>query len=156
MKKLNLFATILFTGALLVGGCSNDSEDVTAGKKGYPIVENKDANAGVTIEQGDGYGFNEFDLDIEIDGKDVIDIEYDVTEKAEADYKNELTNVNVEDAEAMDEVDKLFMHILLTNTMSEKEVVENILEFLRIDNYSKFELKINFNDGTNLNINDQK
>jgi len=156
MKNLKLFGTILFAGALFISGCGNDSADVVDGNKDEPLIANKDESVGGSLEHGDGYGFTEFDLSIDIDGKDAIDIDYNVEGKAEAEYKNELTNVNVEGPKAMDEVNKLFMNILITNDTPEDVVIEKVLKFLRVENYSEFELEVDFDDGTRLDIEDKK
>ena len=157
MKNFKLLGTILFTSALIISGCGNDSADVVDnGERDEPLFVNKLDVEGGSLEHGDGYGFREFDLEIDINGKDAIDVDYNVTENAEAEYKNELTNVNVEGAKAMNEVDKLFMDILITKDTPEDVVIEKILEFLRVETYSKFELEVDFVDGTKLDIKDNK
>jgi len=157
LKNFKLLGTILFTSALIISGCGNDSADVVDnGKRDEPLFVNKPDVEGGSLEHGDGYGFREFDLEIDINGKDAIDVDYNVTKNAEAEYKNELTNVNVEGAKAMNEVDKLFMDILITKDTPEDVVIEKVLEFLRVETYSKFELEVDFVDGTKLDIKDKK
>lgn len=152
MIKSKLFGTILFAGILLIGGCGNNDEKVVDGNKDKPLITTEPEDAGGSLEHGDGYGFSEFDLEIEIDGMDTIDLDYEVKKKAEAEYENKIQDFHLKDVKAMDAIHELFMVILITKDTPEDEVKHKILQFLHIDDYSKFDLDVTFDDGTKLEI----
>ena len=140
VKLGQLVGSTLLAGVLLLAGCGGGTKDTTpAGVNEEPVITTEREQAGGSIENGDGFGFDEFDLDIEIDGKDTIDIEYEVKRKAEAKYENELTKTKLKDADAMDEINKLFLEIRIdTDTL--KVAKEEILEYLGIEQYSSLNL----------------
>ena len=152
MKKYKLFGIILSAGVLLIGGCGNSDKKVVDGDKDKPLITTEPEDEGGSIEHGNGYGFSEFDLEIDIDGADAIDIDYKVERKAEAEYENNLQDFHLKDEKAMDAIHQLFIAILVTKDTPEDEVKKNILQFLHIDDYSKFDLEINFDDGKKLEI----
>ena len=152
MKKHKIFGIILSTGVLLIGGCGNSDEKVVDGNKDKPLITTEAEDAGGSAEYGDGYGFSEFDLEIDIDGADAIDIDYKVKRKAEAEYENNLQDFDLKDDKAMDAIHELFMNILISKDMPEDEVKKNILQFLHIDDYSKFNLEVVFDNGQLLEI----
>lgn len=154
MNKHKIFGIILSAGVLLIGGCGNSDEKVVDGNKDKPLITTEAEDAGGSAEYGDGYGFSEFDLEIDIDGADAIDIDYKVEKKAEAEYENNLQDFHLKDDKAMDAIHELFMNILISKDMPEDEMKRNILQFLHIDDYSKFDLEIKFDDGTKLEIKD--
>ena len=146
----------LFSGVLLVGGCGTNGKKVVDGNKDKPLITTEPEDAGGSIQHGDGYGFTEFNLEIDVDEVETIDIDYEVKKFAEAEYENKLENFYLYDQEAMDAIHELFMEIRITNVMPEEEVIQKIIQFLRVDHYSRFELEVDFDDGTKLDINDVK
>ena len=154
MIKHKLLGIILLAGVLLIGGCGNSDKKVVDGNKDKPLITTEPEDEGGSLEHGDGYGFSEFDLEIDIDGADAIDIEYKVEKEAEAEYENNLQDFHLKDDKAMDAIDELFINILISKDTPEDEMKKNILQFLHIDDYSKFDLEINFDDGTKLEIKD--
>jgi len=156
LRKLNAVGTIVISGALLMGGCGNFGKNADEPNREEAIIINEDEKAGGSIETGNGYGFTSFDLEIDVDGKDAIDADYEVTEKANADYENKLQNIKLKDNKAMDEFHKMFIQIRITKDTPQQEVIDNILQWYGLDTYSKFDLEVDFDDGTLLNIEDMK
>lgn len=113
-------------------------------------------------ETEQGYGFKDFDLEIDVDGKDAVDASYETKTDGtfEAEYKNTLEGVDYtkdsQQPEAMNELDLLFKDIILEQQVSEEEAKKNILNALEIQDYSKFELEVIFEDDSNLNIEETK
>ena len=135
----------------------NNNNEEAVGEENYdPDMEYPHEDAGGSIEHGDGFGFTEFDLEIDVDGQDAIDIDYDVSSNAEASFENKLKNLDLEGADAMDALNQMFVHILITKDMTEDVVTEKVLEHLEIDDYTKFDLDVHFDDGTILDINKTK
>lgn len=159
MKKTRLIGALMFSGILLLSGCGKSGNDADTDKTGKEdnVVINKENEEGGSIERGQGYGFTQFDLSIDVDGKDAIEADYDVDkEETEAEFENKLNNVKLDDKEAIDELHLLFMDIRLTSETTDEEAIDNILQWFEIDTYSKFDLEVEFDDGTKLNINDTK
>lgn len=140
-------------GAFIVGGCGNIGKNADKENREEAVVIPERDKVGGSMETGGGYGFNAFDLDIEIDGKDAIEAEYDVSKsKIEAEFENKLENVKLKEDEAFNELDKLFVDIMITKDTSKQDVIDKILKYYGIEMYSKFDLEIDFDDGTKLDI----
>lgn len=153
LRKLSILGSLLIIGVLIIGGCSKRSANEP---KDNPVIDTETENAGGSLEHGDGYGFDKFELEIDFDEHDQISIDYDVTGIAEADFENTFENFDLEGEQAMDKIRELFIYLLLTKDMPEDEVMTKILQFYSLDGYSKFELDVNFDEGTKLRINDVK
>lgn len=156
MRKLNVTSVILITGALMLGGCGNFGKNANEPNREDAVIINEEEKAGGSIETGDGFGFTSFDLDIDVDGKDAIEADYDVTEKADADYENKLKNVKLKSNKAMDELNKMFIEIRITKDTPQQEVIDKILQWYGLETYTKLDLEVNFDDGTLLDIKDVK
>ncbi|MCG7335035.1 YusW family protein [Sporosarcina sp. ACRSM] len=154
MKFFKLTTTVTLTGALLLSGCGNFGKNADEPNREDADIIHEHEKEGGSLETGDGYGFSTFDLEIDVDGKDAIDVDYDVTERADADYDNKLKNIKLQGNEAMDQLNKLFLDILITKDTPKQEVIDKILDWYQLDAYSKFDLEVNFDDGTKLNIED--
>ncbi len=156
MKTIKVTGAILLTSALLIGGCGNTNKNADApNREDATITQDKDKEGG-TLQTGDGYGFNLFDLEIDVEGKDVVDVEYEIKKNVEAEYENTLKNEKFKDVEAMNSLDKLFVAILLTKDTTQEQAIEKILEYYQLEGYSKFDLKVKFDDGTILDFEDKK
>ena len=82
IEKLNVVGAIVITGALLMGGCGNFGKNADKPNREEADIIHENEKEGGSIETGDGYGFTTFDLEIDVDGKDAIDADYDVNEKS--------------------------------------------------------------------------
>ena len=156
LRKLVFFGTFLCAVVLFVVGCGNNDEKVVDGNKDKPLFTSELEDAEGLQLNGEGYGFDEFDLEIDVDGVETIDINFEAKENFEAEYVNKLQDFHLKENEAMDALHELFIHARITKETSEKDAIERVLEFLHIDHYSKFDLDINFNEGTILDINDEE
>jgi len=150
--KLKLFGTILFASVLLIGGCGNSNKKVVDGNKDEPLITSELEDEGGSMETGNGYGFSEFDLEIDIDGADAVDLDYKVEKKIEAEYENEIQDLHLKDGPAMTEIHELFMAIKITKDTPNDEVKQKILQYLQIEDYSKFDLEVVFDNGQLLEI----
>ena len=156
MKRLMTLGSLLFASALVVSGCGNVGEDAdTDNREEADIITNQEKEGG-DIETGDGYGFTELNLEIEVDGDDAIDVDYKVEEDFDPEYQNALTNIDLEGDDAMDELDKMFKTVNFESNMSEEEARDKILEFYQIAEYSDFKLNVHFDDDTDLTYKDEQ
>ena len=153
LRKLNVLGCLFIIGILILGGCGKRSANAP---RDNPVISTEAENAGGSLEHGDGYGFDVFELEIDFDEHDTISIDYDVTKYVEADFENTFENFDLEGAEAMNKIDELFIYLILTKDMPEDEVTKKVLQFFNLKSYSKFELDVNFDEGTKLHISDVK
>lgn len=157
MKKLKIIGTMMLGGSLLLSGCGNIGDSADEPGTEDALIINESNKEGGSIETGEGYGFTQFDLEIDVDGEKTIDIDYDAEEEEfKAEYENTLNKIKLEDKEAIDELHLLFMDIRLTNETTEEEAKTKILEWFEIESYSKFDLKADFDDGTTLTVQDSQ
>ncbi|MFS0690868.1 YusW family protein [Sporosarcina sp. 179-K 8C2 HS] len=147
---------LLLVTVLVLGACGNASKNADDPRREDATIVYEKEKEGGTLNTGDGYGFNKFDLEIEVDGKDVIDVEYEVAKNHEAKYVNKLAGLNLRDQEAFNKLDPFFMKFVPKKSMSEKDVMDNIMEWFGLDTYTKFDLEIDYDDGTRLDIEDRK
>lgn len=155
--KINVKFGMLFLFAVLIlGACGNSSKNADDPKREDATLIYENEKEGGTIQTGEGYGFNKFDLDIEVDGKDTIDVEYEVAKNHEAKYVNKLAGINLEGAEAFNRVNDMFMKIMLESKTSQQDVIDGIMEWFGLDTYTKFDLEIDYDDGTKVDIEDKK
>ncbi|MFC5604981.1 YusW family protein [Sporosarcina koreensis] len=148
---------MLFLAAVLVlSACGNSSKNADNPKREDATIMYENEKEGGTMNTGGGYGFNKFDLEIDVDGKDVIDVEYEVAKNHRAKYVNKLAGLNLKAQEAFNELDPLFVKFATKKSLSEKDVKENIMEWFGVDTYTKFDLEIDFDDGTKMVIEDHK
>lgn len=161
LSRFKILGIVLFSCALIIGGCGkngNSGDNAPDGsQKDDAVIENhKGDNVGGSKEHADGFGFTDFELEIDVDGKDAISTDFDVSKRAEAEYENKIEVIDVEGEDAMNELNKLFVNIELTKETPKEKVMEEILDHFGIDDYTKFELDVIFDDGTHLNINEVK
>ncbi len=139
MNKLKMLGIIILTMSLILAGC---------GKK----VHDAEKNGAITNNES-GYGFTKFKLKIDVSGAEDVVAEYEVkTNKVEAEYINKAKKVKLKGDPAMEELHKIFTEIELTKDLSQQEVIDKVLKAVDIDNFSKFKLKINYDDGTRLDF----
>ncbi|MCM3744269.1 YusW family protein [Sporosarcina luteola] len=153
----NVKVIMLFLAAVLVlGACGNASKNADNPKREDATLIYENEKEGGTMNTGDGYGFNKFDLEIEVEGKEVIDVEYEVAKNHRAKYVNKLAGLNLKDQEAFNKLDPLFVKFASKKSLSEQDIKQNIMEWFGLDTYTKFDLEIDFDDGTKMDIEDRK
>ncbi|WP_432363514.1 YusW family protein [Sporosarcina sp. UB5] len=147
---------LVFCAVLVLGACGNGNKNAGNQNQNEGNATTSNTNANGSATQRNGYSFNEFDLDIDVDGKNAIDVEYEVNRPDESKYVNTLTNLNLRGQEASDKLDEFFTKMMLTKDMTDKDVMDRIMEWFALDAYTEFDLEVDFDDGTILNIEDRK
>ncbi len=156
MIPMKVTGALFFISVLVLSGCGNFSKDADKPNREDATIIHKGEKDGGSMETGDGYGFSTFDLEIDVDGKDAIDANYKITKNADGEYENKLANEKFKDEKAMDALDQLFVAILLTKDTTQQQAIDKILEYYQIEDYTKFELTVEFDDGTMLDFEDKK
>ena len=157
MRKSKFLTITIFASVLFIVGCGNNENDNKSSveSRDEPIISSEVEDRGGTLQFGAGYGFSDFDLEIDVDGKDAIDIDYEVNTQDntfEVEYKNNIQDFHLKDEEAMNAVHEFFVEAQISNEKPKDKIMREILESLNIEDYSKFELEVNFNDDTSLSI----
>ncbi|MDN4606089.1 YusW family protein [Sporosarcina highlanderae] len=160
MRNTLRTAMFLLFAVLILGACGNSNKDVGKGPD-KPLQQDNTLSVktdveGGSLDSGKGYGFDKFDLEIEVDGQEVVDVQYAVAKSHSASYKNKLAGLNLEGTEAFNKLDKLFMDINLTKDMAKQDVIDKIMKWFGLDTYTRFELEVDFDDGTKLDIDESK
>ncbi len=143
VKKLSLYATALLSTTLVLGAC-NDKE----------IVKNGPTNEEAQSE----FGFRSFDLDIDTaEKRDAIEASFDLDmSETEAEYKSKLDNIRLSGDKAYSELQPIFKELGLTKDMTREEVIEKVSQAFGAADYTKFDLEIEFSDGSEQEFSDMK
>lgn len=150
MKKAIWFLFVLVISSLLLAACRGSSNPEHSSAD--PIIETEREKDGGSLETGDGFGFTYLQLSIEVDGEEAVHIRYDVEDSAEATYVDRSKSVDVSDTQAMNESGALFENVRIQKGVPAKQVMDEILTFFRIEQFSSFNLMVRFDDGTDLRI----
>lgn len=154
IKRMMTIAGV--SSLLLLGGCADKDNDEPIENDETTIgTEEEEKGEGSTINEGDGYGFNTFDLTIKKDGKK-IETEYEDVKPDDAKYVNEFEEVDKEDNEALDSMHKMFLETLIDDTTTEEEAMDSILQWYGLDDYEEFKLDIEFTNDKSLHIDESK
>ncbi|PZX05731.1 YusW-like protein [Psychrobacillus insolitus] len=143
MKKHSIFGSALLSTALLLGACG-DKEEVT------DAVDSSQAQK--------EFGFQAFDLDIDTaEHNDAIDASFDIdVSETEAVYENKLESKKLTGNEAYAELEPIFKDLALTKDMSKEDVIAKVSKAFGAENYTEFELEVEFSDGDNQEFLDKK
>lgn len=135
--------SILLSTAFMLGACG-DKEQVS--------------DAPDSSEAQSEFGFQAFDLDIDTaDQQDAIDASFDIdVSETEAEYENKLENKKLTGDEAYAELEPIFKELALTKDMSKEEVIEKVTGAFGVEDYTEFELELEFADGDTQEFQDRK
>lgn len=168
-KQLTMSALIL-SGALALGACGNDGnkeapepdQQVTPPTEQEnqtvetPEVETETSTTESETGEAVATNYEKFEVEIDVDGKDAIDLEYDQHDPSENEYKNYMTNEAFKGADATAKVEEFVNALQLTEASSEEEVIAEVTKALGIDAYSKIEVEYKYADGTKVKVKDKK
>lgn len=143
IKKYPLLGSAIMSSFLLLAACGDKEEVSDAPDKDTAQSE---------------FGFQSFELDVDTaDQKDAIDASFDIdVSETEAEYVNQLESKNLSGNEAYAELEPIFKELSLTKDMSKEEVIEKVTEAFGVDEYTEFELEIEFSDGDTQEFTDRK
>jgi len=143
IKKYSIIGSVLFSTALLLGACADKDE----------VKDPPTADAAKKE-----FGFHSFDLDIDTpDHKDAIEASFDVdVSDTEAEYVNRIEPVKLSGDKAYAELEPIFKDLALTKDMSKDEVIEKVTKAFDVEDYTEFELEVEYSDGEYKDYNDKK
>ena len=139
-------------------GC-NDKEDIKDVAKDAP-VEQQSGNTNNT-EQGATnapYNFTHFDLDVDYSPTESYEVDYEnELEGAEAKLEDDLNNHKHHGDEAYGILQPLFERLSFDATTPNDEVIKEVISVFSLnEDYTNFELEVEFADGTKKEYRDTK
>lgn len=156
MRRIFKVSGFLLFAAMLLGACGNFGKNADEPNRDEATLIHEDEKEGGSLDTGDGYGFDMFKLEIDVDGQDTIEAEYKMEREMEAEYKNKLAGVDLEEDEAMVKLDEMFIDIMFTKDTSEKDAIDKLMQWFGLDTYTKFDLEVHFDDGSKLDFENKK
>ena len=138
-----IVGSILLSSAFMLGACGDKEQ----------VKEAPDSS-----EAQSEFGFQAFDLDIDtVDQQDALDTSFDIDiSETEAEYENKLENKKLTGDEAYAELEPIFKELALTKDMSKEEVIEKVTGAFGVEDYTEFELELEFADGDTQEFQDRK
>lgn len=119
-----------------MGACGKkDSQNIM---EDDPSLTTELETEGGSVESGDGYGFDIFQLDMKTTSSETVVISYDVSGKADAQYEVSSEDIHLKGAEAMNKASQLFTVIRIEKDTPEDQVIQKILEQFNVDEYDTF------------------
>lgn len=151
MKNIVKYGAVLVFALLVLGACGFGKDPDDRNREDATVLHENEKEGG-SLETGNGYGFDQFELEIEVDGHDMIEAKYKMDRNMETIYKNQLAGIDLKDDEAMVKLDEMFIDILFTRDTSKQEAIDKLLEWFGVDTYTEFDLEVYFDDGTILDV----
>ena len=143
MKKYLISGSILLLAILLLGACG-DAKKV----EGSSTPEEAETDL----------GFTSFELDVDTaDHKEAVEASLAMEgSKIEAEYVNRIEPQKLEGDKAYDELKPILKGLELTNEMSKEEVIEKVSKAFEVEDYTKFDLVVEYSDGEEKEYKDTK
>ncbi|MFF2753204.1 YusW family protein [Psychrobacillus sp. NPDC058041] len=144
MKKYSIYGCALLVIALLLGACG-DKEKV----KSASTAEEKEKSE---------FGFRSFDLSVDTaDHKDAIEASMETKGSTiEAEYVNRIEPKKLKGDKAYEEMKPMFKKIDLSKDMSKEDVLKKVSKAFDVEDYTKFDLEVEFSDGKHKVYKDKK
>lgn len=150
MKKLTLYTTVIFL-LLNLAGCNTDDENVSEVPQDVPVEENQTKSQNGTNQTTDSpFHFTHFDLDVDYSENQDYDVDYEnERESMEAEIDDDKGNNHLKGEEAFNVLRSIFEQLTFDqNTPNEDVISETIKAFNLDEDFQKFELEVQFTDGT--------
>lgn len=143
MKKYSIFGSALIVIALLLGACG-DKEKVKSASK--------------ADEEKSEFGFRSFDLSVDTaDHKDAIEASMEIKGSTiEAEYVNRIEPKKLKGDKAYEEMKPMLKKIELSKDMSKDDVLKKVSKAFDVEDYTKFDLEVEFSDGKHKEYKDTK
>lgn len=158
--KYKLLSTTLLTSALILGACggnNNNESDENVPKSTVVDPEQENTVEDTFKEENpeNNFRFTSFDLHIDTpDNSDAVVAQYK-EDSEESVYFNMHTASNSQGDAANALLQPIFKELQPLKAMSDKEVIQKVASAFEVDEYTKFDLKIDFVDGETKNYTDE-
>lgn len=141
MKKYFTYSSLLLM-VFLLGACTD------GGRVKSATADESESELGITS----------FDLEIDTkDHKEAIEASVEIEGSTiEAEYVNRIEPKKLKGDKAYDELKTKIKDIGLTKDMKKDEVIEKVTKTFDVEDYTKFELEVEFSDGEQKEYKDKK
>jgi hypothetical protein len=104
------------------------------------------------------FGFRSFDLDVDTaDHKDAIEASMEIKGSTiEAEYVNRIEPKKLKGDKAYEEMKPMLKKIELSQNMSKDDVLKKVSKAFDVEDYTKFDLEVEFSDGKHKVYKDKK
>lgn len=144
LKTSKILSTIILTTALTLGACGGNNNDETEENVPNGTIINPEEDNLVDENPKNEYSFTNFDLHIDTpDNTDAIVAQYNV-ESEEAIY-NATTSLQGDAAYAV--LQPILLELQPMKVMSNEEIIQRVVSAFEVDEYTKFDLEIEYTDG---------
>ncbi|WP_391119610.1 YusW family protein [Psychrobacillus sp. L3] len=143
MQKYSIYGSALLVIALLLGACG-DKEKVKS--------------ASTVDEEKSDFGFQSFDLEVDTaDHKEAIEASIEIKGSTiEAEYVNRIEPKKLKGDKAYDEMLPMLKKIDLSKDMTKDDVIKKVSKAFDVEDYTKFDLEVEFSDGKQKVYKDKK
>lgn len=158
--KYKILSTTFLTTALILGACGGNNNDESDENVPKSTVVNPEEESTVDETFKDEnpeneYGFTNFNLHIDTsDNPDAVVAQYNA-ESEEAVYFNMHTASNSQGDAAKALLQPIFIELQPKKAMSDEEVIQRVASVFEIDEYTKFDLKIKYDNGETITYTDE-
>ncbi|MET1014190.1 MAG: YusW family protein [Paenisporosarcina sp.] len=147
MKSLLPFVFLIST--IFLGACANDDEVTkdTTNNATADDIEDTDPGENPANVVGETFGFKGIDIEIDVaDQDEAIKVHYEEKKDAsDVQYKNTLTNEDVQGSEAMTLLEPIFEKLSIAESHTNEEVIRQLAEVFGVaDKYTELEAEITF------------
>lgn len=144
--KYNILSTTLLTSGLILGACGGNNDETEEIAPNGNVVHPEEDN---TVDENpeNEYGFTSFDLHVDTpNNPDAIVAQYNVASE-EALYINMHVASNVQGDAAYAILQPIFAELQPMKAMSDEEIIQRVTSAFEIEEYTKFDLEIEYEDG---------
>lgn len=140
----------MFCIGLLLTACRGSSDSANSSED--PMIQTERETEGGSLETGDGFGFTYFALTIKVAEENQVHLRYEVKEQVEATYVDHAKKIDVIGTEAMNHSGVFFQNVRIQEGVPAEKIMDDILTFYRIEDFSMFDLDVRFDNGAELRI----
>ena len=145
----SLLPSVFLISTILLGACANDDEvtNDTTNNNTADDIEDTETGENPANVVGESFDFKGIDIEIDVaDQEDAIIVHYEEKKDAtDVQYKNTLTNEDVQGSDAMTLLEPIFEKLSIAESHTNEEVVRQLAEGFGVgDKYTELKAEITF------------
>ncbi|MEW9108532.1 MAG: YusW family protein [Cytobacillus gottheilii] len=154
MKRSILWVGITLILSIVLAACGDNDEVENPPQNAAEDEQQQTEENNATNDNNDttGYNFTHFDLDADYqDMNDAVEVDYEneTNNQMEASYRDQSQDIDLNGAEAMEELDSIFSSFNFDENTPDEEVLTTVSEAFSIpEDAQNIELEIQFSGGT--------
>ena len=166
MNHKKALGAVFLSSALVLAACGNDKDEPTnenSATDGTPAVEQPAPEQPTTPETTtDGEiameagPYMEVDIEIDIDGKDAYDLEYDEKDRSDNEFKDHLNQSKVEGDAAYETVRSYVDQLTLDANSTKEEAIEQVKKIFNVEDFTKIEVSYKLADGSKVEFEEKR